>query len=72
MRSNKINVDCFAPFIKRTALHYLRERFLDMGVFNPELEDLLLITENDLIYSWLSMPSQKQILLLQQTLKPNK
>lgn len=56
-------------YLKRSAIHFLREYFTNKGIKNPTLKDLETITEDELFNGWLSIHSIKEILIFKQITK---
>lgn len=55
--------------LKKTIVHWLEEYFHSMNIHAPGIEDFKSITEKEVMNSWLSIPSQKDLLIFVQTLK---
>jgi len=55
--------------LNRRIIHYLEERATKEGKDFPSMEDIKNISETELLQSWLSIPSMKELMLFQQQIK---
>jgi len=61
--------DQYRKELNRRVLRYLDEYFKSRGIKNPKPRHIANISHEDMIDSWLSIPSVKELLLFQQEFK---
>ena len=61
----------FEGILYAPALRFLRQYFRHRDIKEPTIKDILSITHDELERSWLSVRTQKEILLIQQHLRDN-